>query len=55
MSDYDSDNEMPFTVDMRGYYYEAEYTEEELLQREKEWVGIEGGKLNGMHFQLFSF
>ncbi len=29
MSDYDSNNEMPFTVETRGYLYESEYTEED--------------------------
>ncbi len=36
MSDYDSNNETPFTVETRGHLYEPEYTEEELLQMETE-------------------
>lgn len=34
MSDYDSDDEVPFTLEPRGYLYEPEFTEEELLQME---------------------
>ncbi len=33
MSDYDSNDGILFTVETRGYVYEPEYTEEELLQR----------------------
>lgn len=38
MSDYDtdSDDDLPFPLLTRGYLYEPEYTEEELLQRETE-------------------
>ncbi len=38
MSDYDSNDEMLFTVETRGYLYEPEKTEEELLQLEMEWA-----------------
>ena len=44
MSDYDSDEEMPFTVGTRGYLYEPEYTKEELLQMEAEWTERERGE-----------
>ena len=36
MSDYDSDDDMPFTLETRGDLNEPEDTEEELLQRETE-------------------
>ncbi len=40
---YNSNN-MPFTVDTYGHLYEAEYTEEELLHREKEQANRERGE-----------
>lgn len=33
ISDYDSDNEIPLTVETRGYHFEPEYSEE-LLQKD---------------------
>ncbi len=38
MIDYDSNDEKLFTVEISGYLYEPEYTEEELLQMEMEWA-----------------
>ncbi len=47
MSDYDSDDDLPFTVDTRGYFCEPEYTEEELLQKKMGWADRERGETSG--------
>lgn len=36
MSDFDSNNKIPFIVETKGYHYEPECTEEELLLVETE-------------------
>ncbi len=36
MSDYDSNDEMLFTVETRGYLYEPDYTKEKLFPMESE-------------------
>ncbi len=36
MTDYDSSDEMLFTVETRGHLYELEFTEEDVLQMETE-------------------